>query len=641
MAARCLTMVLFWSATLLLTGSAVEFRSKEAQASQLFELTKIWDVHLQFEPAEWEAMEPEGGKGGPFGGGGPGGFQMPKDFGTGTFLAPGFLKAGDQDQDRQLSKAEFLALGEKWFSEWDKSKTGKLTGEQVRDGLNAVVGPPRFPPPGMNGRSPLQAAEGKRNGVSGMMGIEFKEVHADMEFNGEPLKDIAIRYKGNGTFLESRRSLKRSLKVDTNDFVKGQKLAGLTKLNFHNNVTDPSSMNEVLSLQLFRDAGVPASRTAYARVYVTVAGKYDRKYFGLYSIVENVDDDFAKERFGSKKGAIFKPSTPRPFTDLGDAWKAYNQAYDPKTELTVAQAERVMEFCKLVSKADDAEFEARVGDYLDLEEFARFMAVTVYLSSMDSILGVGQNYYVYLHPESRKLQFIPWDHDHSFGQFGMGGAEQPPIHQPWQGENPFLNRVFKVEKFKKRYLEVMEEFSKTIFQPERFHRQVDELAGAIRTAVQEESEELLGRFDRAVAGEPSPSAPPAGRPTKSIKTFVGNRTQAIADQLEGKPIRETETPGSGFGRRGGPGGPPGGPGAFGPGMFTGPLFLKALDTNQDGVLEREEFEQGFARWFAAWSTDESGVLTEEQLRSGINKALPLPPGFGAPPAPPPPPPQAP
>ena len=55
------------------------------------------------------------------------------------------------------------------------------------------------------------------------------------------------------------------MKIDLNEYVKGQKLAGITKLNLHSNVTDASWMNEVLSHRLYRDAGVPAPRTAYAR----------------------------------------------------------------------------------------------------------------------------------------------------------------------------------------------------------------------------------------------------------------------------------------------------------------------------------------------------------------------------------------
>jgi spore coat protein CotH len=134
---------------------------------------------------------------------------------------------------------------------------------------------------------------------------------------------------------------------------------------------------------------------------------------------------------------------------LGDDWKNYNQTYDPKTELTPEQKQRIIAFCKLVTKADDAEFAARLGEYLDLDEFARFMAVTVWLSTMDSILGMGQNFYVYLHPKTHKFQFMPWDLDHSFGQFGMTGSQEQrenlSIHRPWRGEVRFLERVFKAE----------------------------------------------------------------------------------------------------------------------------------------------------------------------------------------------------
>lgn len=623
-----------WVAVLSWNVIAGEIGARDFKSLDLFQTTNLWTVHFQFTPEEWESMEPKGGRGGIFGmfgggGAGPGGagFRMLEGFGTGMFLAPGFLKAGDQNGDRKLSQEEFSALGEKWFSSWDTNHTGKLGPDQVRSGLDSVLGMPS-----MLGRDFLQGADGKRNGLASAMGIEFRYVHADMTFQDARLKDVAVRYKGNGTFVDSRDSLKRSLKLDLNKFVKGQKLAGLSKLNLHNNVTDASFMNEVLAFRLYRDAGVPAPRTAYARVFVTVPGKHERRYFGLYSLVEDVDQNFAAERFGVKKGAIFKPTTRSPFTDLGDDWRNYNQTYDPKTELTSAQQQRVIDFCKLVSKASDRDFQAKVGDYIDLEEFAGFMAVTVYLSSLDSILGTGQNYYLHLHPKSQKFQFIAWDQDHSFGDFlsDLSGGDplgNLSIHRPWAGENRFLERIFKHADFKQVYLAKLNEFSKTIFKPERFHQQVDEIAGAIRPAVQEESDQKLARFDRVMAGETPAgfSLLPYKAPRKPIKAFVAPRAQSILDQLSGK----TEGKAAGgylFGGQGNAGfwgGGKGAPGAFGLGALVGKVFLTTLDSDKDGTLSRDEFVNGFAKWFKAWDTDHHGALTEEQLRAGMNKDLPL------------------
>jgi len=625
------------------------------KASELFQETKVWTIHLTFTPEAWAAMEPKGGPGGMGGPGGPRGGGG--GFGPGMFLAGPILKQGDADGDAKLTEQEFRALGEKWFANWDRESSGRVNSDQLRIGLNTTFAPPAGGP--MGGRPPgnmLQGAEGKRNGLASAMGIEFDYVHADLEFEGQQFEDVAVRFKGNGTFLQSRGSLKRSLKIDLNKYVKGQKLAGVTTLNLHSNVTDPSWMNEVLSHRLYRDAGVPAPRTAYARVFVTVPGKHEREYFGLYSLVEEIGSAFLEERFGTKKGAIFKPVTPSLFADLGDDWAKYQQSYDPKTELSSKQEQRVIDFARLVTKADDAEFSAKVADYLDLDEIARYMAVTVWLSTMDSILSVGQNYYLLLRPKTHVFQLLPWDLDHSFGQFPMGGSQEQretlSIEQPWRGGNRFLERLFKVDDFQKRYRESLQDFSKTIFTPDRIAAQVDEIAAAIRPAVQEESEEKLARFDKVVAGESvasggfGPGRPPteAGRTpeqaptpgggdrppggggpggfdgaTKPIKAFVKARAQSVNEQLAGTAQGHAPgEPGGGRGRGGG------GPGRGGPGNFLGSAFMRALDADKDETLTREEVASGFANWFAAWSTDGSGALTEEQLRAGMNRDLAAP-----------------
>lgn len=266
----------------------------------------------------------------------------------------------------------------------------------------------------------LQGSEGGRNGIAAAFGIVFDYVRADLEFGTNKFKDVGVRYKGNGTFLSSRESLKRSLKLDLNQFVKGQKLAGMSQLNLHNSVRDPSGMNEAIAYRLFREGGVPGPRTAYAKVYVTVPGKHDRRYFGLYNLVEDVGNAFAEEHFATKKGAILKPVTPSLFSDRGDDWKNYNQTYDPKSDMDEADKRRVIEFSKFASTASESDFAAKVGDYIDLDNFARYMAITAWLTDLDGILGPGQNYYLYLHPKTQKFRFIPWDQDQPFGQFPRG-----------------------------------------------------------------------------------------------------------------------------------------------------------------------------------------------------------------------------
>ena len=43
---------------------------------------------------------------------------------------------------------------------------------------------------------------------------------------------------------------------------------------------------------------------------------------------------------------------------------------------------------------------------------------------MDSFFTLGHNYCLYLHPDTNKFHFIPWDLDWSFANFGIFGSPE-------------------------------------------------------------------------------------------------------------------------------------------------------------------------------------------------------------------------
>jgi len=371
---------------------------------------------------------------------------------------------------------------------------------------------------GFGGGSRFLGPEGGRNGVAARRGIAFDYVSATLQIDGWTFRNVAVRYKGNGSFLRAEGSGKYSLKVDLNKHVKGQELAGLTTLNFQNNITDAGWMNEVLAYRLYRDAGALAPRTTYAQVYLTVGGQRETQYLGLYSVSENVDENFAEDRFDTRKGAIFKPSTQDLFTDWGSDWAAYTQSYDPKTDLTDAQKQRVIALGRLVSGATDAEFAATIGDYVDLDDFARYFAVLVWIANSDSLLQNGQNFYTYLHPDTNRMHFIAWDQDFSFGNVRNNPAWT--IYSPWSGNNLFLSRMYTVDAFRSKYLARLAEFSDRLFVPERFMRQVGEIGPAIRPSVELEGAQWLAGFDRVASGR------------SGIVPYVTSRAAFVKAELE-------------------------------------------------------------------------------------------------------------
>ncbi|PYI89262.1 MAG: hypothetical protein DME26_01685, partial [Verrucomicrobia bacterium] len=268
----------------------------------------------------------------------------------------------------------------------------------------AALGPKRVPPvPGFmrpDGTIILRNTNASRAGVAGVFGFELPWSKAILEFGNTTFTNVAVRFKGNGTFLGAVRSYKRPFKIDLNKHVKSHGLAGRTTLNFGNLSADLSLLSDTLAYEFFREAGVPAPRTAFARMLLTIDGKFAERLLGLYVFVENPDANWARERFGVDGMALFKPVTYELFKDLGGDWKAYSDIYDPKTKLTPKQQGRVIEFARLVTRASDAIFTAQVGEFLDLDEFARFLACEVMLANYDGILNTGQNYLIYLDPRA-------------------------------------------------------------------------------------------------------------------------------------------------------------------------------------------------------------------------------------------------
>lgn len=394
-----------------------------------------------------------------------------------------------------------------------------------------------------DGTAILRHPEANRSGLAGVLGYSFDWTHANFQFGGLTFTNVGARLKGNGTWLGSLYGDKRAFKVDLNKYVDRQKLGGLDELTFNNLIVDQSFMSDALAYEFFREAGVPAPRTAYAWMTVSVDGKWQDKPLGLYAFVESVDEEFAADRFGSKKTPVFKPVTYQLFEHLGDDWAAYAETYDLKTKSTRAPEQRVIDLATLVSTAADDEFASRIGEYLDLDEFARFLACNVLLSSYDSILANGQNFYVYLDPRSNKFGFIPWDMDLAWGSFFLLATKQEreraSIWHPWVGENRFIERVMAVPEFRRIYRAHLEDFLTRLFVPERLFRRVDEMAVIVREPVAAESAFRLNKFEQAVGTKPverSENHNPHGadRPAHSIKRFIEKRAISVRQQLDGK-----------------------------------------------------------------------------------------------------------
>ncbi|HAB15189.1 MAG TPA: CotH kinase family protein [Verrucomicrobiota bacterium] len=394
-----------------------------------------------------------------------------------------------------------------------------------------------------DGSVQLRNTNATRNGLAGVLGFDFPWSTGRVDFAGVIITNAGVRFKGNGTYLGVLQSYRKSFKLDVGKYSKDARIAGRSQFNLGNLSADLTCLSDTLAYELFRDAGVAAPRTAFARVFLGIDGLETNRLLGLYVLVENPDAQWAKQQFGEPGVALFKPVTYELFADLGTNWAAYDGIYDPKTDITPAQQERVMGLSRLVTHASDNDFARQVAEWVDLDQFARFLATEVLLSNYDGILSNGQNFLMYLDPRTNRFGFIPWDLDHSWGEFPfLGSAEQrehASIRKPWVGTNRFLERMMSVEAFNQRYRQQLYRLLDTVFIPERLNRRVDEVAAAARPLVAEWSPQRLAKFEVAVASEPvggprdgNPMDP--NRPVWQFKRFIATRAENVRAQLDGK-----------------------------------------------------------------------------------------------------------
>ncbi|MGI9467962.1 MAG: CotH kinase family protein [Rubripirellula sp.] len=386
------------------------------------------------------------------------------------------------------------------------------------------------------------ASEGKefrggdenRPGLGGYLGLNHQYGKADLVIDGEPISNVGVRYKGNGSFLSGRALGKYSFKIDFNEYQDDLNFNGLKKVNLQNCASDPSMLREAVSYQLFREVGVSCPLTGWASVAIDIDGRV--KQSGLYLVVEQVDQQFLQRAFGESDGLLVKPSAFTAFPYLGETWDTYESFYNPKTNSSPEQQQRIIEFARLIHRSDRKEFEARIGEYLDIDNFLSFLAVNTILSNLDSFLGGSQNYYAYLSPETNKVLLIPWDLDHSFGSLDIIGTPesrlQHSVKQPQIGfgKNRLIERMLEMPEMRKAYLTRVEQLLDSVFEEKKWIDQLDATAAVAKPAL--DDEEKL-RMDVAITGGDSDGK------GYSLKHFVRERRVSIRDQLEGRSEGQT------------------------------------------------------------------------------------------------------
>ena len=379
--------------------------------------------------------------------------------------------------------------------------------------------------------------------AGGGFGTDFEYVRANVAIAGSLYENVGLRYKGNSSFSTARDIPKKSFKIDFNRFVKGQKFLGLTKLNLNNNVLDPSQIREALAYRLWRKLELPGSKTTFARLTLTVPGRYDKKLLGLYIVVEQVNGPFLEKWFGTNKGLLLKPERNLSMPYLGEAFVEYERIYVPKSLTKSRLAKRLIAFTWLIHHADDVVFAEQIGNFVELEQLARFTAVHAVLSHLDSFLLRGHNYYLYLPNASGRFVFLPWDLNSTFASHRSAGSPEHQfnlsVKQPFAKGQRLLERLMKLKLFRNFYKNELGKLMETHFAREAITRDMAQFRKAVEPIVREDEYTDFGEFLKNFEISNVTSLPERRGKNRVVRKpllreFIAKRHESVAAQLIGE-----------------------------------------------------------------------------------------------------------
>lgn len=352
-------------------------------------------------------------------------------------------------------------------------------------------------------------------------------VPCSFNFNNTEWYHVGIRFKGNSSLQSAYQSgnKKLSLKLDFDQFedvypaLKDQRFYGFKQLNLNNNFNDASLMREKVGADLFRQFGLVASHTAFCVVYID--NGTGSQYYGVYALVEEVDDTVVKTQFDASSGNLYKPD--------GEAAKFASGTYNTdefklKTNKDSADYSDVKALYDVLTSSkrtsDEEAWKAKLETILNVDGYLKWLAANTTIQNWDTYGRMTHNYYLYNNPENNLLTWIPWDNNEAF-QVGKQREALSLALTEVGTEWPLIRYLISVDQYNEIYKNYLHKFINEVFVPAQmsttyatYYNLLKEFAYAEEsgyTFIQTDTE-----FDQAV---------------ETLKTHAQSRTDAVNNFL--------------------------------------------------------------------------------------------------------------
>lgn len=406
------------------TGNKAQSESVEPDYDTVFDQSKVLEFNIDIDSEDWEAMQKdleENVSAKNMGNERPGGNRQPMPEGEGR-LPPG-LELGE-DPENNISEGD------------------------------------RTPP--------------ANNRMNGTPDSDYEPiwVESSITFEDSTWDHVGIRFKGNSSLKSavSSGNNKISFKLDFDEFedeypeIDNQRFYGFKQLNLNNNYSDESLMREKVSSDLFREFGVPAANTTF--VVVNVDYGEGSQFFGVYTLVEEIDDTGIESQFSDDSGNLYKPDG----TAASFAYGTYNDEEMDKKSNEDEEDYSDVEALYNVINSEDREIEVEswksdLEEVFNVDGFLKWLAANTVMQNWDTYGNMTHNYFLYNNPETNKLEWIPWDNNESLGKGNRGALSLglDEVDNKW----PLIDYIISDPEYKTIYNNYMNQFTQEVYTEEK------------------------------------------------------------------------------------------------------------------------------------------------------------------------------
>ncbi|MDE3723259.1 CotH kinase family protein [Nocardiopsis sp. N85] len=203
--------------------------------------------------------------------------------------------------------------------------------------------------------------------------------------------------------------------ISFDEYVEGRAYQGRTELALRPAASgSDTALNEALALELTAAAG-QATQDHTLTSFAVNGGEG-----AVRLLLESPDAAWAR-RLGD--GVLYKGRADGSFDYLGEDPTEYEEAFKQINAEGAYDLTPVMGLLRFVEEADDAEFAEELGEHLDVDSFARYLALQDLISNGDAMDGPGNNFYLWYDITEDRFTVLSWDLNLAFG--GMGGTGGP------------------------------------------------------------------------------------------------------------------------------------------------------------------------------------------------------------------------